>query len=404
MKNIQKIIKLLLFFLFQVILFNIRNNKSNFENILNRYIKFNRKNISIIIQDEKLLSIMNYLKSLKEKVPQNIYYTEIKNPRISFISPVFNQVNDLYSFILSIQKQKMKDYELIFVDDFSMDNSVAFIQGKKKEDKRIKLIRNKKNMGTLYSRYMGQKFAKAKHSIFLDCDDLVLEDGIFKSYNHIIKYNLDIVQFHSIWQDKNSINLKYNIYKYNKIIYRPILQYIYYYDYNSHNGIELNYALWDKLVKTEIINKAFNFIGETYVKKNIIIHNDLIILYSLFQMANSYQYINEIGYFYIRNNNNSTINSWKKPQKRHEIINSLFINIQFLYEKTNDTYLDKKFCIYKIQQYFKIYNTLLIKLNNNEYYYIKNIIDKILNLNYISAQDKLMLTKIELFILNMKEI
>ena len=122
-------------------------------------------------------------------------------------------------------------------------------------------------MGSLYSRYMGQKFAKAKHSIFLDCDDLVLEYGIFKSYNHIIKYNLDIVQFHFIWQDKNSINLKYNIYKYNKIIYRPILQYIYYYDYNSHNGIELNYALWDKLVKTEIINKAFNFIGEAYVKK-----------------------------------------------------------------------------------------------------------------------------------------
>ena len=132
MKNIQKIIKLLLFFLFQVILFNIRNNKSNFENILNRYIKFNRKNISIIIQDEKLLSIMNYLKSLKEKVPQNIYYTEIKNPRISFISPVFNQLNDLYSFILSIQKQKMKDYELIFVDDFSRDNSVEFIQEKKR--------------------------------------------------------------------------------------------------------------------------------------------------------------------------------------------------------------------------------------------------------------------------------
>lgn len=117
------------------------------------------------------------------------------------------------------------------------------------------------------------------------------------------------------------------------------MQYIYYYDYNSHNGNELNYALWDKLVKKEIINKSFNLIGETYVKKNIIIHNDLIILYSLFQMANSYQYINEIGYFYIRNNNNSTINSWKKPQKRNEIINSLFINILFLYEKTNDTYL-----------------------------------------------------------------
>lgn len=124
-------------------MFNTRKNKSNFENKLNRYIKFNRKNISIIIQDEKLLSIMNYLKSLKEKKTKNIY-TEINNPRISFISPVFNQLNHLYSFILSIQKQKLKDYELIFVDDFSMDNSVEFIQAKKKEDKRIKLIRNKK--------------------------------------------------------------------------------------------------------------------------------------------------------------------------------------------------------------------------------------------------------------------
>ena len=382
MRNIQKIIKLFILLL-NIFLFKIRNNKSNLENQLIRYIKFNRKNITIIIQDEKLLSIINYIKSFKEKNYKIIYYKEIKKPKITFISPVFNQINYLNSFIQSIQNQKLKDYELIFIDDFSMDNSVEFILGKKAEDKRIKLIRNKQNMGTLYSRYMGQKFAKANYSIFLDCDDIVLEDGIFKSYNHIMKYNLDIVQFHTIWQEKNSISLKTNIYKYSKIIYKPILKYIYYYNYNAHKGNELNYALWDKLVRTEIMNKAFNFIGDTYVKKNIIIHNDLIILFALFQIANTYQYINEIGYFYIRNNNNSTINSWKNPKKRNEIINSLLLNIQFLYEKTNDTYLDKKFCIFKIQNYFKIYNTLFIKLNDTEYYYIKNITEKIINLNYI---------------------
>ena len=400
--KIKKIIKLFIL-LFHVILFKTGNNKSNFENKLNRYIKINRKNLSIIIQDDKLLSIINNIKSFKEKNPKIIYFRKKTYPKVSFISPAFNQLNYLYSFILSVQNQKIKDYELIFVDDFSIDSSVHFILEKKAQDKRIKLIKNKQNMGTLYSRYIGQKFAKANYSIFLDCDDIVLEDGIFKSYNHIIKYNLDIVQFHTIWQEKNSINLKYNIYKYKRIIYKPIIQYIYYYDYKSHKGDELNYALWDKLVKTEIMNKAFNFIGDTYVKKNIVIHNDLIILYALFQMANSYQYINEIGYFYIRNNNNSTINSWKNPKKRNEIINSLFLNIQFLYEKSNDTYLDKKFCIFKIQNYFKLYNTFFIKLNNEQYYYIKNIIEKILNLNYIPVEDKLILTKIELFILNMKE-
>ena len=266
MKNIPKIIKLSII-LFQVILYNNRKNTSNFENKLNRFIKYNRKNMSIIILDERLLSIMKDIKSFKENKPKITSYKKINNPKVSFISPVFNQLNYLSSFILSIQNQKLKDYELIFVDDFSMDNSVRFILEKEKKDKRIKIIKNKKNMGALYSRYIGQKIAKANYSIFLDCDDIVLEDGIIKSYNHIVKFNLDIVQFLTIWQEKNSIQLKTNIYKYNRIIYKPILQYIYYYDFNSHKGSELNYALWDKLVKTKIMNKAFEFIGKTYVKK-----------------------------------------------------------------------------------------------------------------------------------------
>ena len=79
-----------------------------------------------------------------------------------------------------------------------MDNSYKFLLEQQKIDRRIKLIGNKKNMGALYSRYIGQKLAHAKYSIFLDCDDIVLEDGIFQSYNHIIKYNLDVVQFLTI--------------------------------------------------------------------------------------------------------------------------------------------------------------------------------------------------------------
>ena len=72
-------------------------------------------------------------------------------------------------------------------------------------------------MRALYSRYIGQKIAHAKYSIFLDCDDIVLEDVIFQSYNHIIKNNLDIVQFVTIWQDKDSISIKTSLYKYIRI-------------------------------------------------------------------------------------------------------------------------------------------------------------------------------------------
>ena len=399
MKNIIKII----IFIFQYFfILKKKNIKKKIENEIFRYKKFNRKNMSMEIQEENLLSILNYVKSLKEK-KMDINYKIENEPKVSFITPVFNKKKYLSSFISSIQNQKLKEYEAIFIDDFSIDKSYQTIFEKKSFDNRIKLIRNKKNMGTLYSRYIGQKFCKADYSIFLDCDDIVLEDGIYKSYNHIIKYNLDIVQFLIVIQRKNGIALKTKQFRFNKILKKPILPYIFYYDDKHHKGAEQNVALWDKLIKTKIMRKAFQFIGENYIKKKIIIQNDVIILFSLFQIANSYQYINEIGYYYKNNNEDSISNTWDNPTKKNEIIISIITNIEFLYKKTNDTYLDKCYCIFKIQHYFKIFNKLFIKIRNQEYNSIKNIIDKILNLEYIPLKDKLILTQIEIFILNMKE-
>ena len=404
LNNMCIIIKLFIFLFTLQKTLVFKKYKKKVENELNRFIKYNRKNISTGVEDKQLFPIINYVKSLRDKSYKKIYYKIKSKPKISFISPVFNQDNYLPIFISSIQNQKLEDYEMIFIDDFSVDKSVQLLLEKMKLDERIKLIKNKKNMGALYSRYIGQKFSKANYSIFLDCDDIVLENGIFESYKHIIKNNLEIVQFLTVWQEQNSIFIKTSLYKYERIISKPILPYIFYYDNDNHKGKEMNYALWDKLVKTELMNKAFEFIGYNYLyQKKIIIHNDLIILFSLFQKANSYQYINEIGYYYIKTNKNSTTKSWNIPNKRNEIINSLFTNIEFLYNKTNDTYLDKCFCIYVVHFYFRHYQKLFNNLSNNEYYFFKNITDKLLNLNYIPENEKLGLALLEMSLLNVKE-
>ena len=73
---------------------------------------------------------------------------------------------------------------------------------------------------------------------------------------------------------------------------------IYYYSIKTKKGDESNYALWNKLIKRKIVNKAFKWIGEKYLKEKIIVHNDLIILFSLLKNANSYKYIDEIVYYY----------------------------------------------------------------------------------------------------------
>ena len=119
-------------------------------------------------------------------------------PKVSFIATVFNKENYLNSFICSIQNQNLKEFELIIVDDCSTDRSVEIIKNFKKKDERIKLIRNKKNMCSLYSRYRGAIYSKGKYIYFVDSDDIILKEGISNSYNYIKSHNLDMIQFNSV--------------------------------------------------------------------------------------------------------------------------------------------------------------------------------------------------------------
>ena len=113
-------------------------------------------------KEEKFSSIIDYIISLKERKYKIIPYKEIKNAKVAFISTIFNQINYLSSFISSIQKQKLKDFELIFIDDFSMDNSSHFILEQAKEDKRIKLINNKKKYASIIFKIYRSKNCSCK--------------------------------------------------------------------------------------------------------------------------------------------------------------------------------------------------------------------------------------------------
>ena len=277
---------------------------------------------------------------------------------------------------------------MIFVDDFSEDNSTKIIKKIKEKDKRIKLIKNRKNMGALYSRYIGELNAKGEYIIFIDCDDFVMKNGIFASYKYIKKNNIDIIQFHTVRQDKNLIFISNSSYNYEKTIFQPYLSYVHYYDIETKKGAENNYGLWNKLIKKAIVRKAFEWIGEKFLKKNIIMNNNCIILFSLLRNANSYKYIDEIGYYYYSSNKNSASSYWKNYQKSNKILHSLFTNIKFLYEKTDNTYLDKYFCIYLVQKYYNLSKKLFKYLNDKELIFITKILNKLIDSDYISIEDK----------------
>ena len=142
-------------------------------------------------------------------------------------------------------------------------------------------------------------------------------------------------------------------------------------------------------------------------------HNDCIILLSLLRNAKSYKYIDEIGYYYDGSNKNSTSKSLKNNNNSNEVLHGFFTNIKFLYEKTDNTYLDKYFCIYKVQEYYNLstikilivnYNIKLFKyLNDKELTFITKILNKLINSDYISRKDKLNIIIIKTLILKKVE-
>jgi glycosyltransferase involved in cell wall biosynthesis len=155
-----------------------------------------------------------------------------------------------------------------------MDNSIKIINEFEKKDKRIKLIKNKENNGALNSRYKGALYSKGEYIIFVDSDDIILKKGIDKAYNHIKNNNLDIVEFHSIFDNISNIYINRCHYLFYDVIYQPILSHVYYYKKNQVD--EQNTALWNKLIKKNVALKALYNIGENYLNKKILIENDVI--------------------------------------------------------------------------------------------------------------------------------
>ena len=386
--------------LFYVLIKSLKVEKEKqIENKIIRFIKYKfNKYLSRKNFEKDLPQIIHYVKLLKEGFFKNeIYFPEIVKPKISFISSVYNKEKYLTSFISSIQNQDLKDFEIILVDDYSTDKSIQKINEFQSKDKRIKLIKNIKNQGAFNSRFKGAMLSKGEYIIFVDSDDIVLKEGIMKAYNHIKSNNLDMVEFNSIYDNVTEIYINRNYYKYRDIIYQPILSHIYYYQKNK--GDEQNTALWDKLIKKDVALKSLKNIGENYLSKNIIIENDVIILFSLFRNANSFQYIDELGYYYFFQNNNSITKSRYEPQKAKKIIYSIFTNIEFLFDFTNENNFDKRFCIFKLIQAYKRYE-ICLKFIDNEFNLIKNVLNKLLESQYISGNDKSIIKSIQTNITN----
>ena len=95
----------------------------------------------------------------------------MKNEMVSIIIPVYNASLFLKDTVKCIKDQTYTNWEAIFVNDCSSDNSKEIIEKYQKKDKRIKLLNNDVNSGAAISRNNGIKAANGRYLCFLDADD-----------------------------------------------------------------------------------------------------------------------------------------------------------------------------------------------------------------------------------------
>lgn len=122
-------------------------------------------------------------------------------PLISVIVPVYKSKNTIHCCINSILRQTFSDFELILVDDGSPDECGSICDRYEQVNKKIKVI-HKENGGVSSARNSGIEVASGEYIVFIDSDDYIESDYLFKLIQTKNKYK----EFDNIWCGFNIID------------------------------------------------------------------------------------------------------------------------------------------------------------------------------------------------------
>jgi len=98
--------------------------------------------------------------------------------KVSVIIPTFNRAEMVCGAINSILNQTLKDFEIIVVDNCSIDNTESVI--KSYNDKRIRYFRHQNNGILAVNMNYGMKQARGEYIAFCDDDDIWMPDKLEK--------------------------------------------------------------------------------------------------------------------------------------------------------------------------------------------------------------------------------
>lgn len=254
-------------------------------------------------------------------------------PLLSIIMPVYNVECYIEQCLLSIINQSFTNFELIIIDDGSMDNSRKICERYAQLDSRISIY-TQHNQGLSAARNYGLSKAQGSYIGFVDSDDYLNVHMYEKMMNIAIQKDVDIVICGKIIDKKGKLEEKPDIKEEERTLNNIEATKEILLDTHIHS------FAWDKIYKASLWENIEFPIGRYF--------EDTATTYKVIERASKVVQISDCLYYY-RYNENSICNhpDIQKVLKR-AYDNFEAFHSRYLYTYTNDLYADiRSSCIVK---------------------------------------------------------
>ena len=333
-----------------------------------------KSNIPILLFIEKCYNDILINKSL---------YLTSQLPKISVIIPIYNAEQYIHYSLRSVQNQKMKEIEIIIIDDNSNDDSIKIVQKYMEEDKRIKLIENKNNRQILFSKSIGALNSKGKYIIELDQDDMFIRDDAFDIiYNESEKNDLDYLSFKyisakNVFKEAKFIN---NFIKdKNIIIKQPYLKYSM---FKTNNCL-----LWGHLIRADLYKKVIYHLWPIIINYKIIFQEDFLITFFILIFAERFKKIEKNIFFHFHNRESAS----KDYENNYDYFLSVIFAGNIFYDYYFDSFPED---IEIIMNYIGYISKHLKKAKKLYSSFFNYLFGKILSNFYLPLKNKIYIEKI----------
>ncbi len=230
----------------------------------------------------------------------------MNNIKVSVIIPVYNCARYIGATLKSVINQDFPhDYEIIVIDDGSTDNSLHVINSTLKDCGVHYKVIHQDNKGVSVARNRGIDISSGENLVFVDGDDLILENHLSQLYNN--DYDFSLIQFSKM---ENGVISPPNYFDFTSISTEEFIK--------KELKMEILFNFFQLMYKSEIIKD-----NNIYFTPGVVYGEDIEFALKALIHGNRIHVSNEVTYYYIQRSDSAIRTSEFKRFDIVEIFESL---------------------------------------------------------------------------------